>query len=69
MKVLNYAHIVCPVSGEPINECECQNCVIARMEDDYRVWVESERIRLAARIAGLSAFVLVAVFFIRMATR
>lgn len=69
MKILNYANIFCPTSGDPIYACSCQNCVIARMEEDYKLWLDLEARKRANFMLALGLFILIASVTWKLAAR
>jgi hypothetical protein len=60
MSAINYSRISCPYSAEPIAECECQNCVIARLDHEYELWREG----VAGMRVMVAAVSIVAVAFV-----
>jgi hypothetical protein len=60
MSAINYSRIACPYSAEPIAECECQNCVIARLDHEYELWREG----VAGMRVMVAAVSIVAVAFV-----
>jgi hypothetical protein len=60
MNTVNYSNITCPVSLQVIADCDCQNCVVARIDADYETWIADRDFNFAMRLAGGS---LLAVIF------
>lgn len=58
---IDYSRVTCPVSLEVIADCECQNCVLARLEEDYEGWKREEELngKLKFFVAGFAAAVFV----------
>jgi hypothetical protein len=60
MTTLNYSNITCPVSMQVIAQCDCQNCVIARMDSEFEKWESDREFTFAVRVALGSLTLLVA---------
>jgi hypothetical protein len=63
MNTVNYSNITCPVSLQVIADCDCQNCVVARIDADYETWIADRNFNFALRLAvGSLAALIVAGF-------
>lgn len=66
---LDFSRITCPVSLNVIDECDCQNCILARMEADYEEWREGRKYSLLQTLTFCAFVGLVGAFIFAAATR
>jgi hypothetical protein len=54
MNTVNYSNITCPVSLQVIADCDCQNCVVARIDADYETWIADRNFNFALGMESMA---------------